>query len=62
MSDLNDLIHTNAQRAFELGAMRERERIVRLLLDVKATWRKPTSFSYPAELTKLIDLIKGEQK
>lgn len=31
MSDLNDLIHTNAKLAFEQGVKRERERIVSIL-------------------------------
>jgi len=31
MSDLNDLIHTNAHRAYEQGVQRERERIIKLL-------------------------------
>jgi hypothetical protein len=33
MSDLNDLIHTNAHNAFEVGVRTERERIIRLLQD-----------------------------
>ena len=31
MSDLNDLIHTNAVIAFQQGEQRERERIIKLL-------------------------------
>ena len=53
MSDLNDLIHTNAVIAFQQGEQRERERIIKLLEQVMAT----------SPLTAdLIELIKGEQK
>jgi hypothetical protein len=31
MSELNDLIHTNAQNAFAIGVRTERERIIKLL-------------------------------
>lgn len=31
MSDINDLIHRNAQLAFEQGVKTERERIIKLL-------------------------------
>jgi hypothetical protein len=31
MSELNDLIHTNAQHAFAIGVKTERERIIKLL-------------------------------
>ena len=31
MSDLNDLIHTNAHRAYEQGVKREQERILKVL-------------------------------
>jgi ABC-type uncharacterized transport system fused permease/ATPase subunit len=62
MSDLNDLIHTNATIAFNQGAQREQERIIKLLSEIKATWKKPTTFNYPSELEHLIELIKGEQK
>ena len=31
MSDLQDLIHTNAHNAFEIGVRTERERIIKLL-------------------------------
>lgn len=46
----------------QYGIQQERERIVELLTEVKASWQKPTSFNYLSELDVLIDLIKGEQK
>ena len=52
MSELNDLIHTNAAIAFNQGVERERERIIKILMD------------YAPHLTTsgLMELIKGEQK
>ena len=52
MSDLNDLIHTNAAIAFNQGAQREQERIIKILMD------------YAPHLTTsgLMALIKGEEK
>jgi hypothetical protein len=61
MSDLNDLIHTNAHRAYDQGVTRERERVIALLTEVKTTWRKPTSFNYQSELERLIDLIAADR-
>jgi hypothetical protein len=52
MSDLNDLIHTNATIAFNQGAQREQERIVKIIQNYG-------SEDFTAEL---IELIKGEQK
>lgn len=60
MSDLNDLIATNAKIAFNQGVTRENERIVALLTEVKATWSKPAGFNYPSELERLIDLIAAD--
>jgi hypothetical protein len=37
MSDLNDLIHTNAHNAFEVGARTERERILQELDELLKT-------------------------
>ena len=37
MSDLQDLIHTNAHNAFGIGVRTERERIIKLLRDKKTT-------------------------
>jgi ABC-type uncharacterized transport system fused permease/ATPase subunit len=61
MSDLNDLIHTNAAIAFNQGAQREQERIIKLLNEIKATWKKTNTFNYPSELEHLVELIKAEQ-
>jgi hypothetical protein len=55
MSDLNDLIHTNATIAFNQGAQREQERIVKLLQDAIAQNGKDSWLD-------VIELIKGEQK
>ena len=51
MSDLNDLIHTNAHNAFAIGVKTERERIIKLLEEADSLC------SYWA-----IELIKKEQK
>jgi hypothetical protein len=61
MSDLNDLIHTNAHRAYDQGVTRERERIIGLLFEVKTTWKKTNTFNYPSELERLIDLIAADR-
>jgi hypothetical protein len=52
MSDLQDLIHTNATIAFNQGVDRERERIVKIIQN------------YGSEdiTAELIELIKEEQK
>jgi hypothetical protein len=52
MSDLNDLIHTNAHNAFGFGVRTEQERIIKIIQDYG-------SEDFTAEL---IELIKGEQK
>jgi hypothetical protein len=52
MSNLNDLIHTNAQNAFAIGVRTEQERIIKIIQD-------HGSEDFTAEL---IELIKGEQK
>jgi hypothetical protein len=52
MSDINDLIHTNATIAYNQGVNRERERIVKIIQNYG-------SEDFTAEL---IELIKGEQK
>lgn len=54
MSDINDLIHTNAKVAFDTGVKTERERILKIIAD----YRNKPSFGY----ANLIALIKGEQK
>jgi hypothetical protein len=71
MSDLNDLIHTNATIAFNQGVDRERERIIKLLEPlaehdedlcyddaILVCWEDCEAPSYQ----DAIGLIKGEQK
>ena len=59
MSELNDLIHTNAVIAYKQGVERERERIIKLLEDeVRHDFPPIIEMS----LDNLIALIKGEQK
>lgn len=59
MSDLQDLIHRNAQLAFEQGAKTERERIIKLL-------EAEVQYDFPPIIEMSLDnlkaLIKGEQK
>jgi hypothetical protein len=38
MSDLNDLIHTNAHNAYAIGVKTERERIIQLLPEIFETY------------------------
>ncbi len=40
MSDLQDLIHTNAHNAYEIGIRTERERISELLKDLQTEFHK----------------------
>lgn len=54
MSELNDLIHTNAQHAFAIGVKTERERIIKLLTETKIVTADQKFF--------LTQSIKGEQK
>lgn len=63
MSDLNDLIATNAVRAynqgFERGVASEQERV----LEVIQEWRKEITRGNRTKVVEyLIELIKGEQK
>jgi hypothetical protein len=39
MSDINDLIATNAQHAYEIGMLAERRRIVKLLEELPLEFR-----------------------
>ena len=59
MSDLQDLIHTNAVIAYKQGVERERERIIKLLED-------EVRHDFPPIIEMSLDnlkaLIKGEQK
>jgi hypothetical protein len=70
MSDLNDLIHTNAHRAYEQGVQREQERVLKML-DVELNKVKAMPFAKNdakvimaqiRAIEKVTDLIKGEQK
>jgi hypothetical protein len=54
MSDLNDLIHTNATIAFNQGAQREQERILKLI----DTYKGKPDFT----LANLKSLIKAGQQ
>ena len=73
MSDLNDLIHRNAQLAYAQGEVNEHRRIVQLIESVaseslKLTVTEPKSKDnvnrqkLAAVCYHLIALIKGEQK
>ena len=59
MSNLNDLIHTNAVIAYKQGVERERERIIKLLED-------EVRHDFPPIIEMSLDnlkaLIKGEHK
>ncbi len=54
MSDLQDLIHTNAHNAYEIGVRTEHDRIVKLVTDSQAI--------NPDQKYFLLKAIKGEQK
>jgi ABC-type microcin C transport system permease subunit YejB len=58
MSDLNDLIHTNARNAFDQGVKTERERILKFLED-DARYSFGDVHHYIADV---IALIKEEQR
>jgi hypothetical protein len=62
MSDLNDLIHTNAAIAFNQGAQREQERIIKLLNNPYFHNIQSPEIHIDCEMCKTIALIKGEQK
>jgi hypothetical protein len=73
MSDLNELIHTNATIAFNQGAQREQERIVKLLEDWQQDLLKVEPVTdeemieardnrYKNSFDYLFALIKGEGK
>lgn len=42
----------------EAGRREERARIIQLISVIKDTWQKPSTFNYPTELFKLIQLIE----
>lgn len=60
MSDINDLIHSNARVAFDQGVKTERNRILKALEDLEP----PTACKCEscAIAHKFFTLIKGEQK
>ena len=58
MSDINDLIHSNARVAFDQGIKTERQRIINLLPDVFETYFAKDKII--DELTKRI--LREEQK
>jgi hypothetical protein len=73
MSDLNELIHTNATIAFNQGAKREQERIIKLLEDWQQDLLKGEPVTdeemieardnrYKNSFDYLFALIKGEGK
>jgi len=73
MSDLQELIHTNAHNAYEIGVRTENERIITLLEDEKRKCELAGLFANGNELRQQLQalfigleaslaLIKGEQK
>jgi hypothetical protein len=58
MSDLQELIHTNAHNAFAIGVRTEQERILTLLQGQKVSLCKCDNCN---TVVHLIDLIKGQQ-
>lgn len=68
MSDLNDLIHTNAVVAFEQGVKTERQRIIKLLEGYLEVTQLPSDYGieineeWDAGFQAALALIKGEQK
>ncbi len=56
MSDLQDLIHTNAHNAYEIGIRTERERISELLKDLQTEFHKSSQLErYIAVAVKRIN-------
>ncbi len=68
MSDLQDLIHTNAHNAYEIGVRTERERIMTILENNKVLCSETSKcdWAYEAgnlcECDGILPLIKGDQK
>ena len=71
MSDLQDLIHTNAHNAYEIGVKTERERIIKLLEPLarheEICYDEGRVNCYPEDCHAddyrlAITLIRGEQK
>jgi hypothetical protein len=63
MSDLQDLIHTNAHNAFGIGVRTERERIIKLLdsLDIGFTSYEDKGYVV-GDAFDLIEIIKKEEE
>lgn len=62
MSDLQDLIHTNAHNAYETGVRTERDRIIKLLDNPYWHSIQSPDIHIDCEMCKTIALIKGELK
>jgi len=66
MSDINDLIHTNARFAFDQGVRTERERIIAKLTeyvtDLRECGKKDNCLDIALAVEGQIEDIKGEQK
>jgi len=62
MSELNDLIHTNARNAFEVGAMSERERILQELDDLLKTLDNKAMHTDYGLANTLRELVKARRK
>ena len=63
MSNLQDLIHTNAHNAYEIGVKTERERVIKLARNrVCFDHANGCDHSSCYALCDLIDLIKKETK
>jgi hypothetical protein len=59
VSDLQDLIHTNAHNAYEIGVRTERERIIKLL----DSWGETAGcFCCASDVAaaEIIDLVEGK--
>jgi len=63
MSDLQDLIHTNAHNAFGIGVKTERERIIKIARN-RVCFDHATSCDHAScyALCELIEVIKKEQE
>lgn len=66
MSDIQQIIANSSIKAFNngyhFGKQEELNRIIGILTQTKADFRKPTSFNYLKELDGLIARINGDQK
>ena len=66
MAQLQEIIASSSIKAFNngyhFGKQEELNRIIGILTQTKADFRKPTSFNYLKELDGLIARISGDQK